>query len=153
MNIKKLICGGFVAMATMVVAAKPEVTDVVAKQRYSWNGLVDITCNVSGIDETTNGLKFAVSAVMPDAGRARNVSQFWIVKNGVSGNGNHGTMHGVMLTTDCYGNENGACHFDGSSLSVANSITLESVTGASTFSVWIQVDKKDIVWLGRIRAE
>ncbi len=32
------------------------VTDVTAKQRYPWNGLVDITCTVSGIDGTAQGL-------------------------------------------------------------------------------------------------
>jgi len=32
---------------------------------------VDITCKVAGINGTTNGLKLAVVAVMPDAGNAR----------------------------------------------------------------------------------
>ena len=56
------------------------VTDVVAKQRYPWNGLVDITCKVTGIEGTTNGLYFAVAAVMPDAGKTRDVSHFWVVQ-------------------------------------------------------------------------
>ena len=46
--------------------SEPKVTDVVAKQRYPWNGLVDITCRVSAIVGTTNKLKLAVAAVMPE---------------------------------------------------------------------------------------
>ena len=56
--------------------SEPKVTDVVAKQRYPWNGLVDITCNVSGIVGTTNKLELAVAAVMPDTGNARRVRNF-----------------------------------------------------------------------------
>jgi len=70
------------AMVTLVTSAEPTVTDVVAKQRYPWNGLVDITCKVSGISGTTNLLDFAVAAVMPDSGYVRSVSQFWVMKNG-----------------------------------------------------------------------
>ncbi len=33
-----------------IVDTMPNVTDVVAWQRYPWNGLVDISCEVSGID-------------------------------------------------------------------------------------------------------
>ena len=58
------------------------VSDVVAKQRYPWNGLVDITCKVSGINGTTNGLKFAVAAVMPDSGAVSNASHFVVVRDG-----------------------------------------------------------------------
>ena len=61
----------------------PSVTDVVAKQRYPWNGLVDITCKVTGISGTDQW-KFSVAAVMPDTGNARKVYQFWVVKNGVN---------------------------------------------------------------------
>ena len=60
------------------------VTDVVAKQRYPWNGLVDITCKVTGISGTTKGLEFAVAAVMPDTGNARRASHFWVVKDGTN---------------------------------------------------------------------
>ncbi|MBR3223453.1 MAG: hypothetical protein IKF72_14635 [Kiritimatiellae bacterium] len=83
MNIKKLIAAGIMAMAAAVAFAEPVVTDVVAKQRYPWNGLVDITCKVTGIDGTAPW-KFSVAAVMPDSGEARKVSQFWVVKNGVN---------------------------------------------------------------------
>ena len=65
-----------------VEGSEPKVTDVVAKQRYPWNGLVDITCNVSGIVGTTNEFKLALAAVMPDTGNARGVRNFWVVRGG-----------------------------------------------------------------------
>ena len=74
--------GGAVTDATGRVP--PAVTDVVAKQRYPWNGLVDITCKVTGIDGETNGLKFAVAAVMPDSGNARSARNFWVVQGGTN---------------------------------------------------------------------
>ncbi len=79
---KAMIVAGM-ALASALSFAEPTVTDVVAKQRYPWNGLVDITCKVSGISGTDQW-KFAVAAVMPDTGNARKVSQFWVVKNGVN---------------------------------------------------------------------
>ena len=76
--------------------SEPKVTDVVAKQRYPWNGLVDITCNVSGIVGTTNELRLALAAVMPETGNARSVRNFWVVRGGsnstdcvVTTNGNY----------------------------------------------------------------
>ena len=72
------------ALASALSFAEPTVTDVVAKQRYPWNGLVDITCTVSGISGTTAEHKFSVAAVMPDSGEARKVSQFWVVRGGIN---------------------------------------------------------------------
>lgn len=80
-----------VAMTVMGFAlsarADVVVTDVIAKQRYPWNGLVDITCKVTGIDGTANGLNFAVAAVMPDSGNVRNVSHFWVEQGGTNSTG------------------------------------------------------------------
>ncbi len=70
--------------AMPVFAATPTITDVTAKQRYPWNGLVDIDCKVTGINGITNGLKFALSAVMPDSGEARKVLNYRVVQNGVN---------------------------------------------------------------------
>ena len=87
----------FGAMLTCVYGtfAAPDVTDVVARQRYPWNGLVDITCKVTGIDAANDNI-FVVAAVMPDSGEVRKVSHFWVVQNGtnstdqtVSTNGNY----------------------------------------------------------------
>ncbi len=84
MNIKKLISMLMMAVVITTFAAVPEVTDVTAKQRFPWNGLVDITCKVTGINGTTNGLKFAVAAVMPDSGNVRTLYNFWVVQNGTN---------------------------------------------------------------------
>ena len=70
--------------AVTAVAGTPQVQNVTAKQRFPWNGLVDITCKVTGINGTTNGLNFSVKAVMPDTGNARSASNFWVVKNGTT---------------------------------------------------------------------
>ena len=64
----------------------PKVGDVVAKQRFPWNGLVDITCSVTGINGTTNGPDLAVAAVMPDSGNVRTLFNFWVVQNGKNSN-------------------------------------------------------------------
>ncbi len=71
------------AMAAMCACAVPTVTDEAARQRFPWNGLVDITCKVSGIDETTQW-KFVLAAVMPESGEAREVSHFWVVRDGTN---------------------------------------------------------------------
>ena len=68
---------GFAAFATT-----PTVTDVVAKQRYPWNGLVDITCKVSGFDEETIGFQFVVAAVDSDSGNVLDISHVWVMQNG-----------------------------------------------------------------------
>ncbi|MBP5510363.1 MAG: hypothetical protein J6Z49_05545 [Kiritimatiellae bacterium] len=65
-------------------AGVPYVTNTIARQRYPWNGLVDITCEVAGINGETNGLMFVVAAVMPDTGNVRNVSHFWVVQGGTN---------------------------------------------------------------------
>ena len=71
-----------VVTAFRILAATPTVTGVTAKQRYPWNGMVDITCTVSGISGTTNDLEFSVAAV--NSGSIHDVSQFWVVKDGTN---------------------------------------------------------------------
>ena len=83
MNTRKIILDVMLLLGALAATAEPTVTDVVAKQRYPWNGLVDITCKVTGIDGSDQW-KFSVEAVMPDTGNAQKVSQFWVVKNGVN---------------------------------------------------------------------
>ena len=78
-----LVTALVISNAFVAYAATPTVSNVTAKQRYPWNGLVDITCKVTGISGTDQW-KFSVAAVMPDSGEARQVSQFWVVKNGVN---------------------------------------------------------------------
>lgn len=83
-----------ISVAAMSTYAAPAVTDVTAKQRFPWNGLVDITCNVTGIDGTTNGLWFSVAAVTPDSDAARKALSYWVVQGG-------------MKSTDCAVHTNG----------------------------------------------
>ena len=92
-RIAKLVLLAAMAAATPLWAA--EVNDVKARQRWPWNGLVDITCTVSGIDGTDYGLDFAVAAVMPDSS-VHNATNFWVAKDGkkspvqgVCSNGNY----------------------------------------------------------------
>lgn len=96
MNIKNII-PIVVVLIGAVNFAEPVVTDVVAKQRYPWNGLVDITCKVTGMEEdAADAFKFAVATVVPDAGDVRRTSHFWVMRDGVkstdrevSSNGNY----------------------------------------------------------------
>ena len=79
-----ILGGGGLCSVTALAAGAPYVTNTIARQRYPWNGIVDITCKVAGINGTANGLKLAVAAVMPDTGKARNVSHFWVVQGGTN---------------------------------------------------------------------
>ena len=80
---RKIINLFFVGFVGVAAFAAPTVTDVVAKQRYPWNGLVDITCKVEGINEAKGDWHFVLSAVFPDSGNIRRMSQFWVVRDGV----------------------------------------------------------------------
>ncbi len=84
MNLKKRILIGIFTVGAVVASAVPTVSDVTAKQRYPWNGLVDITCKVTGISGTYSGYKFTLAAVMQGSGEVHKVWQFWVVKNGVN---------------------------------------------------------------------
>lgn len=55
------------------VFAAPYVTNVVAKQRYPW-GIVDISCDVKGIEEKDKGLEFTIDAVSSNSGITNKVS-------------------------------------------------------------------------------
>ena len=78
----KIACIFFVGLMSLMSFAAPTVTDVVAKQRYPW-GLVDITCKVEGIDEAKGDWCFVLSAVFPDSGNTRRMSQFWVMRDGI----------------------------------------------------------------------
>ena len=51
-----------------------------------------------------------------------------------SGNGNHGTVYGATLTTDRFGNQNGAYQFANSEISIADNSLLDS-TFSNSFSL------------------
>jgi len=85
MNMKKMLLAVVLILNVSIPAvADVAATDVVAKQRYPWNGLVDITCNVTGIIGETNGLKLVVAAVMPDTGNVHSARNFWVVQGGTN---------------------------------------------------------------------
>ncbi len=95
---KRLIAMAITAVTAIeFVSAAPEVTDITAKQRYPWNGLVDITCKVSGIEADAGGYEFAVVAVNKETGREYTVSNFSVQHNGeevpdVCGNGDYSLL-------------------------------------------------------------
>ena len=86
------------AVAVMFGAwAAPTVTDITAKQRYPWNGIVDISCKVSGIEADAGGYEFAAVAVDKDNGKEYTVSTFSLQHNGeevpdVCGNGDYSIL-------------------------------------------------------------
>jgi hypothetical protein len=61
--------------------------------------------------------------------------------NDVSGNGNNGTVNGATLTTDRFGNANGAYSFNGTSnyINIPNSATI-SIQNSFSVSVWFLMD-------------
>ena len=60
--------------------------------------------------------------------------------NDASGNGNHGTTHGVTLTTDRFGNANSAyCFGYGNYISVAANTLLNNIVDYS-MSAWVKID-------------
>ena len=62
-------------------AAEVTVTNVTARQRYPWNGLVDIACTVEGMEGDTNGVKLAVAAV-EESGKVRRGAHVRVVRDG-----------------------------------------------------------------------
>ena len=80
---KRIIYLAVVTFIGLTSFAEPTVTDVVAKQRYPWNGLVDITCKVEGIDELITDPKFVLSAVFPNSVDIVKMTKFWIIRDGV----------------------------------------------------------------------
>jgi hypothetical protein len=71
------------SLVSIVTFAAPIVTDVIAKQRYPWNGLVDISCKVEGVDESMGDWCFVLSAIFPDSENTSKMSKFWVLRNGV----------------------------------------------------------------------
>lgn len=70
--VKSIFCTAIVMMAAEMFAS-PYVTNVVAKQRYPW-GIVDISCDVKGIEEKDKGLEFTIDAVSSNSGITNKVS-------------------------------------------------------------------------------
>lgn len=58
--------------------------------------------------------------------------------NDASGNGHNGTVYGATLTTNRFGNPNGAYYFDGSSAYITAPFTNTVFTADFTASVWFK---------------
>ena len=83
-KMKKMVLMAIALAVSAIVAsaATPTVSNVTARQRYPWNGMVDINCTVSGINGNIGRFEFAVAAV--NSGSVHNISQFWVVKDGAN---------------------------------------------------------------------
>jgi hypothetical protein len=67
--------------------------------------------------------------------------------NDESGNGNHGSVNGAVLTTDRFGNDNAAYSFNGSSsITLANYANL--VSQEFTFNGWINPNSDNVTLFG-----
>lgn len=64
--------------------AAPYVTNVVAKPRYPW-GIVDISCEVKGIEEKDKGLEFTIDAVSSNSGITNKTSHVYFRGDKTSG--------------------------------------------------------------------
>ena len=82
----KVQAAGMAVVAGLCLSAsarEAEIRDVTAKQRYPWNGLVDIRCTVSGIEEGV-AWALAAEAVEPDSGEVHELSHVWVVRDGTN---------------------------------------------------------------------
>lgn len=82
----KVLAAGMAVVAGLCLAAGArgaEIRNVTAKQRYPWNGLVDIRFTAAGVEE---GIwwPLEVAAVEPDSGEVRELSHFWLVRDGTN---------------------------------------------------------------------
>ena len=73
MNNKTVIFGGVVAMVFAAIAADPIVSDVTAKQRYPWNGMVDIDYTITG---NATGMSLEVSVEDVQNGKTYTPTKF-----------------------------------------------------------------------------
>ena len=63
----------------------------------------------------------------------------------ISGNGNHGVVHGAFLTMDRFGNENCAYRFDGTASNILAFVSnMPAVNEAQTISWWFKADQQPV---------
>ena len=80
MSGKKMILMVFVimlSMTSMAAVVTVGVSNVVSRQRYPWNGLVDIDCEIACSDPTTN-VKLCLSAKDNTANRSLTMRHVWL---------------------------------------------------------------------------
>ena len=84
MKINKLITVSLMAILTTTALAAVSITDVSAKQRYPWNGLVDIGFTLQGVDSTP----CAVTIMAIDCIGGTNLTVSSLMYNGIQQTGN-----------------------------------------------------------------
>ncbi len=77
-----LHCAFCIVMSAMVTSAKADVTiaDITARQRWPWNGLVDVDYEIDGHDSLISGLKVQI-VFKEQGGEGRS----WTAKTFLSG--------------------------------------------------------------------
>ncbi|MBP5787234.1 MAG: hypothetical protein J6Y19_05425 [Kiritimatiellae bacterium] len=83
---RKALAAGMAVAAWVFLAGSAggaEVRNVTAKQRYPWNGLVDIRCTVTGIEDGVIW-PLTLSAEEPDSGAVHELSHFRVVREGTN---------------------------------------------------------------------
>ena len=112
------------------------VSEVTAKQRYPWNGLVDITCTVSGIDGEANGLKLTVAAVDQVTGSVYDVSYIQVERNGAWSNDLEASANGTYHLLWDAAADLGPVRFESMVVRVICSGSIIHVNGHSGVQLW-----------------
>ena len=73
MNINQIMAVVYAGMAIQVATATPTVSDVVARQRYPWNGMVDIDYTITG---DASGLKLEIGVEDRQGGKSYTPTKF-----------------------------------------------------------------------------
>ena len=84
MNAKKIITIGIMVLLAVVSLAEPKVTDVIARQRYPWNGLIDIDYTIVG---DASGLGVLIKMIDKETGLSYYPTKFYEVLS--TGEGRH----------------------------------------------------------------
>ena len=95
MNIKQIITTGVVVMSTCAPCLAATVSDVTARQRYPWNGMVDIDYTITGSD--TEDTAIAVSVTDTDTGKIYTPTNFLEVPPTIAG------RHRITWSTEADG--------------------------------------------------
>ena len=77
-------CGAELRTEAIAKLPRPGVHNVVARQRRPGDGLVEISCNVLGVEGKSDAFKFVVEAVVPDSSEVVKATHFWVVRDGAN---------------------------------------------------------------------
>ena len=94
-----------------------------------------------------SGLGFSQSQSVPSYVPTNGLVGWWGFNGNAqdgSGNGNHGTVNGATLTTDRFGNQNGAYDFDGLNDFILANGGLNYATSIQTLSLWVNYSNTNL---------